>query len=217
MMLDKTVKKISEWNINVHDVFKYNVQKPTVERVRSNAFPRHHPISQLIRGFLSRRRNRYSPPGCFLHRWISFVIVQHPAYDITDLHQLEKDILCLWLSSQYIIIIICWECYMVYVREFSFSVYCSFWINSTFNIQNCSNTWSKKINEEEKYVHIVIKHINVSCRRFERLGHRLNMELDLRSLFGLLCTTVLIGWDPATPPFPRTWAHIRGRLATTLS
>jgi hypothetical protein len=31
-------------------------------------------------------------------------------------------------------------------------------------------------------------------------NHRLNMELDLRSLFGLLCTAVLIGWGPATPP-----------------
>jgi hypothetical protein len=26
------------------------------------------------------------------------------------------------------------------------------------------------------------------------------MELDLQSLFGLLCTAVLIGRDPATPP-----------------
>ncbi len=25
------------------------------------------------------------------------------------------------------------------------------------------------------------------------------MELDLQSLFGLLYTAVLIGWDPATP------------------
>jgi hypothetical protein len=36
--------------------------------------------------------------------------------------------------------------------------------------------------------------------------------LDLQSLFGLLCTAVLIGSDPATPPFPpnlRIWAHIR--------
>ncbi len=32
------------------------------------------------------------------------------------------------------------------------------------------------------------------------LAHRLNMELDLQSLFGLLYTAVLIGWDPATPP-----------------
>jgi hypothetical protein len=42
------------------------------------------------------------------------------------------------------------------------------------------------------------------------LDHGLNMQLDLRSLFGLLCTTVLIGWDTATPPSPRIWAHIRG-------
>ncbi len=42
--------------------------------------------------------------------------------------------------------------------------------------------------------------------------HRLNMELDLQSLVGLLCTSVFIGWGPATPPFPRIWAHIRGRL-----
>ncbi len=32
--------------------------------------------------------------------------------------------------------------------------------------------------------------------------HRLNMELELQSLFGLLCTAVLIGWDPATTPLP---------------
>ncbi len=29
---------------------------------------------------------------------------------------------------------------------------------------------------------------------------RLNTELNLRSLSGLLCTAVLIGWDPATSP-----------------
>ncbi len=43
------------------------------------------------------------------------------------------------------------------------------------------------------------------------LFHRLNMELDLQSLFGLLCTDVLMGWDPATPPTTRIWAHILGR------
>ncbi len=32
------------------------------------------------------------------------------------------------------------------------------------------------------------------------LMRRLNMELDLQSLFGFLCSAVLIGWDPATPP-----------------
>ncbi len=45
----------------------------------------------------------------------------------------------------------------------------------------------------------------------ERVTHRLNMESDLQSLFGLLCTAVLIDWDPAIPPPPRIWAHIRGR------
>ncbi len=36
-------------------------------------------------------------------------------------------------------------------------------------------------------------------------------ELDLQSLFGSMCTAVLIGWDTATPPPPRSWAHMRGR------
>ncbi len=36
----------------------------------------------------------------------------------------------------------------------------------------------------------------------EENTHRLNMELDLQSLFGLLYTPVLIGWDPATPRLP---------------
>jgi hypothetical protein len=37
------------------------------------------------------------------------------------------------------------------------------------------------------------------------------MELGLQSLFGLLIT-VIIGWDPVTPPPPppRVWPHIRG-------
>jgi hypothetical protein len=40
------------------------------------------------------------------------------------------------------------------------------------------------------------------------LTHMLNMELDLQSLFGLLCTAVL---TPRLPPSLRIWAHIRGR------
>jgi len=39
--------------------------------------------------------------------------------------------------------------------------------------------------------------------RSDNWDHRLNMELDLQSLFGLLCTAVLIGWDFASPPFTR--------------
>ncbi len=34
------------------------------------------------------------------------------------------------------------------------------------------------------------------------IAHRLNMKLDLQSLYGLLCTAVLISWNPATPPLP---------------
>jgi hypothetical protein len=42
--------------------------------------------------------------------------------------------------------------------------------------------------------------------------HRLNMELDLQSLFGLLCTAALIDWlRPYNAPPLRIWAHIRGR------
>ncbi len=44
-------------------------------------------------------------------------------------------------------------------------------------------------------------------------GQRLNMELDLQSLLSSRCTTVLIGWDPETPP-PRIWAQ-RGRYWST--
>ncbi len=32
--------------------------------------------------------------------------------------------------------------------------------------------------------------------------HGLNIELDIQSLFGILCTAVRIGWDPAIPPPP---------------
>ncbi len=40
----------------------------------------------------------------------------------------------------------------------------------------------------------------VSNRRRESYEHRLNMELDHQSLFGLLYTVVLIGWDSPSPP-----------------
>ncbi len=40
----------------------------------------------------------------------------------------------------------------------------------------------------------------------------LYMKLYIQSLFGLLCTAELIGWNPATnPPSPRTWANIHTR------
>ncbi len=39
------------------------------------------------------------------------------------------------------------------------------------------------------------------------------MELDLQSLFGLLCTAVLNGYDPATPPLA---AHLGSYTRTLL-
>ncbi len=45
--------------------------------------------------------------------------------------------------------------------------------------------------------------------------HRLNLKLDLQSSFGLLCTAVLIGWDPATPPLPpHLGSHMRSLLVS---
>jgi hypothetical protein len=49
-------------------------------------------------------------------------------------------------------------------------------------------------------------------RDIEHENHRLNMELDLQSLFGLLCTAVLIGRDHrvhrvVTSAFWRTFSH----------
>ncbi len=47
----------------------------------------------------------------------------------------------------------------------------------------------------------------------EHYNHRLNMELNLQSLFGLLCTAVLVGWDSETPPLPpRLGSYTRGLL-----
>ncbi len=48
----------------------------------------------------------------------------------------------------------------------------------------------------------------------QRFGHRLNIELDLLSFFGLQvhsCTHWLTPRTPPPPPPPRIWAHIRGR------
>ncbi len=41
------------------------------------------------------------------------------------------------------------------------------------------------------------------------------MELDLQSLFGLLCTAVLIGWDLVTPTlYPRLGSYTRALLVS---
>jgi hypothetical protein len=48
------------------------------------------------------------------------------------------------------------------------------------------------------------------------LSHRLNMELDLQGLFGLLCTAVLIGRHPATYPLlpPHLGSYARALLVS---
>ncbi len=46
--------------------------------------------------------------------------------------------------------------------------------------------------------------------RWGREMANLFYSVDLQSLFGLLCTAVLISWDLATPPHPRIWARMRG-------
>jgi hypothetical protein len=43
-----------------------------------------------------------------------------------------------------------------------------------------------------------LHHANVECLPLLKL----NIELNPHSLFGLLCTAVLIGWGPANPPPP---------------
>jgi hypothetical protein len=49
----------------------------------------------------------------------------------------------------------------------------------------------------------------------EGAQHRLHMELDLQSLFGLLCTVVvLIGGDPTIPPHPYLGLYTRVLLVS---
>ncbi len=42
----------------------------------------------------------------------------------------------------------------------------------------------------------------LGVKNSERKGHRGNMELAPQSLFGLLCTALLIGWNPQFLPCP---------------
>ncbi len=49
-------------------------------------------------------------------------------------------------------------------------------------------------------------------RRIKEAHHRLKMELDLQSLFGLYsCTHWLRPRNTPPPPFLRIWAHVQGR------
>ncbi len=55
--------------------------------------------------------------------------------------------------------------------------------------------------------------VSVSAKKVTKKCHAC-MELDLPSLFGLLCTAVLIGWDPATPPPPHLGSYTRALLVS---
>jgi hypothetical protein len=72
-------------------------------------------------------------------------------------------------------------------------------------LYNIPKMWKRVVERRNIWVRIKcpIPHAVRNLEVFNAGYHGLNMELDLQSLFGLLCTAVLIGWDPATPPpFP---------------
>jgi hypothetical protein len=54
---------------------------------------------------------------------------------------------------------------------------------------------------------------NLSGSPFKGSIHRSNMELDLQSLFGLLCTDIFLGWNPSTPP-PYLGSYTRALLVS---
>ncbi len=66
-----------------------------------------------------------------------------------------------------------------------------------------------KVSDPARSLYSTVLYIGKYCT------HRLNIELDLRSLFGLLCKAVLIGWDPATSPIPpHLGSHTRALLVS---
>jgi hypothetical protein len=53
--------------------------------------------------------------------------------------------------------------------------------------------------------------VEVNHKGWESSTHKLNMEIDLQSVFRLHVHSCTHWLRPATPPLPRIWAHIRGR------
>jgi hypothetical protein len=70
-------------------------------------------------------------------------------------------------------------------------------------MQTCARLGSQRKKENHKQVGVVPLILAMTG-----LYHRLNMELDLQSLLGLLYSLA----GTRNPPPPRIWAHIRGRL-----
>ncbi len=54
-----------------------------------------------------------------------------------------------------------------------------------------------KIKSKDTTTTFRFRWVHMQSRMIVAGGHRLNMDLDLQTLFGLLCTAVLIGWEPA--------------------
>ncbi len=69
------------------------------------------------------------------------------------------------------------------------------------------NYYKKEIKKRNKGHSSSTQYVIKNQFKPEHFIHKLNIELDLQSIFGLLCTAVLIGWDPAIPPLPPHLAH----------
>jgi len=78
-----------------------------------------------------------------------------------------------------------------------------------FNIHHVLTNWNIGIFPIQ-----VLKRFNLQVSHCNMNNHRLNMEWDIQSLFGLQCTAVLIGWVPATlPPLsPHLGSYTRALL-----
>jgi hypothetical protein len=64
-------------------------------------------------------------------------------------------------------------------------------------------SWQKKcfpILEARQEHTVPFEAVGYRTKRLQPVWHRLNMELDLQSLSGLLCTAVLIGYDHLNSP-----------------
>jgi hypothetical protein len=86
-----------------------------------------------------------------------------------------------------------------------------FELDTTLIQSNCHRLAIYDYNVEEQ-IHCRICRIVVNFARLW-FRHRLKMESDLQSLFGLLCTLQLnsLAETPQLPLSPRIWAHTRGR------
>jgi hypothetical protein len=69
---------------------------------------------------------------------------------------------------------------------------------------SCTGTTTK----EGPLSHVLLESPLLQFQQSTGATHRLTMELDHHSLFGLLCTALLIGWDLTSPPLPLAFGLI---------